>query len=108
MELGAFVRGVEAAVVGKLEHRKAELFLRTSTQETFLLKPLNSKIHWNISTKAHETPTDVEKSAYKRLSALQGNLDVDLIVTGPVKRANPKEPPVIELREFRQSTKSPH
>ena len=102
MGVGAWLRGVETTLHGRVVRAGGQLQLRVNeTAETVRLVPLQQKIHWNKSRNRARKPTAAERNAFSRLQkqAREGTV----IVTGPLSALTEGEPYSLEVRQFRGS-----
>jgi hypothetical protein len=102
---GTFLlRGIEMTLQGKVtEHFGLLTLLGNDTRPDVVLGPLQApdKVQWDAATRTHQPMTEVEATAYDRLSAelaAQPN-GTQVQVTGPLKKHETEF--FLEVREFK-------
>ena len=97
------MRGIEITLSGLVTEQLARLTLAgTATQPELVLAPLQAadKIQWDIKTRANRPMSDLEASAFARLSAALAarRAGATVQVTGPLKKNGTDF--FLEVREF--------
>ena len=106
LRVGARLRGVEAAAVGRPVARGNDLLLTVAgTGEVVRLAPLRRKVQWDVPGKREEPATDEERTAFRRLlqqsrRARRGRPPLLLRVVGPLTEGAGGKPMTLEVRQF--------
>jgi len=105
---GATLRGVEAAVEGRLSRERGRLVLRVAGSEApIALAPLERRVQRHGRRRGEARKLAAERDAYGRLGAIVENEPLLVRVLGPVVEAREGLQWLLEVREFDVAAPTP-